>query len=132
MGAQASWEIQESVSKNKVFFEIEAQSAEVALDNNELPGSGLHQIVGNSPVPRRVLDMVRGMAPTRPHSVGQRGDRHGKRIGCEGDSQPASTPARTVRKNQLRCDPHQATRSPSSIPRKSQMYLRVRHMGFSK
>jgi transcriptional regulator with PAS, ATPase and Fis domain len=66
MGAQASWEIQESASKNKVFFEIEAESAEVALDNNELPGSGLHQIVGNSPVPRRVLDMVRGMAPTGP------------------------------------------------------------------
>jgi transcriptional regulator with PAS, ATPase and Fis domain len=38
----------------------------------------------------------------------------------------------TVRKNQLRCDPHQATRSPSRLPRKSRMYLRVRHMGFSK
>jgi transcriptional regulator of acetoin/glycerol metabolism len=25
----------------------------------------------------------------------------------------------TVRKNQLRCDPHQATRSPSRLPRKS-------------
>ena len=36
----------------------------VALDNNELSGSGLPRIVGNSAALRRVLGMVRIVAPT--------------------------------------------------------------------
>jgi hypothetical protein len=131
MGAQASWGIQESASKNKVFFEIEAESVKSRSTTTNF----------------RAVDYIRSWVTAlfrggcsiwcgawlRPApQCRSRGNRHGKRIGCEGNSQPESTPARTVRKNQLRCDPHQATRSPSSIPRKSQMYLRVRHMGFSK
>ena len=42
----------------------DATSAKVALDNNELCGSGLPRIVGNSAALRRVLDMVRIVAPT--------------------------------------------------------------------
>src|SRR5712675_2078448 len=46
-------------------FEIEdTMSANGALDGNELYGSGLPRIVGNSPALRCVLGMVRVVAPT--------------------------------------------------------------------
>src|SRR5260370_37255402 len=46
-------------------FEIEdATSAKVGLDSNELCGIGLPRIVGNSAALRRVLGMVRVVAPT--------------------------------------------------------------------
>src|SRR5260370_8749084 len=46
-------------------FEIEdATPAQVALDNDELCGSGLPRIIGNSAALRRVLGMVRVVAPT--------------------------------------------------------------------
>jgi len=64
MGAQASRAIEEPAVNDKAFFEIDAESAEVALDSNELPGSGFNQIVGNSAALRWVLDMVRIAAPT--------------------------------------------------------------------
>src|SRR6266699_2392271 len=51
--------------KNNVSFEIEdAAPAKVALDNDELRGRGLPTIIGNSAALRRVLDMVRVVAPT--------------------------------------------------------------------
>jgi len=50
---------------HNVSFEIEdAPPAKVALDNNELSGIGLPRIVGNSAALRRVLDLVRIVAPT--------------------------------------------------------------------
>jgi formate hydrogenlyase transcriptional activator len=46
-------------------FEIENTiSAKVVLKNNELSGNGLPRIVGNSDALRRVLEMVRIVAPT--------------------------------------------------------------------
>jgi formate hydrogenlyase transcriptional activator len=46
-------------------FEIEdATPTQVALDNEELCGSGLPRIIGNSAALRRVLGMVRVVAPT--------------------------------------------------------------------
>jgi formate hydrogenlyase transcriptional activator len=46
-------------------FEIEdATPAQVALDNDELCGRGLPRIIGNSAALRRVLGMVRVVAPT--------------------------------------------------------------------
>jgi formate hydrogenlyase transcriptional activator len=46
-------------------FEIEdATPAQVALDNDELCGSGVPRIIGNSAALRRVLGMVRIVAPT--------------------------------------------------------------------
>jgi formate hydrogenlyase transcriptional activator len=46
-------------------FKIEDPTpAKVALDRDELDGSGLLRIVGNSDALRRVLDMVRVVAPT--------------------------------------------------------------------
>jgi transcriptional regulator with GAF, ATPase, and Fis domain len=46
-------------------FEIEdATPTQVALDNDELCGRGLPRIIGNSAALRRVLGMVRVVAPT--------------------------------------------------------------------
>ena len=46
-------------------FEIEdARLAQVVLDNDELCASGLPRIIGNSAALRRVLGMVRVVAPT--------------------------------------------------------------------
>jgi formate hydrogenlyase transcriptional activator len=51
--------------RKNVSFEIEdATSAKVALDSNEFWGSVLPRIVGNSDALRRVLDLVRVVAPT--------------------------------------------------------------------
>src|SRR6266513_4178533 len=65
MAANASLASEVPAIKNNVSFEIEdATSAEVALDNDELRGRGLPTIIGNSAALRRVLDMVRVVAPT--------------------------------------------------------------------
>ena len=52
------------VHHNASFEADDSVSAKVALDNNELRGSGLPRIVGNSAALRRVLGMVRIVAPT--------------------------------------------------------------------
>src|SRR6266849_1034955 len=50
---------------NNASFEIEDVTPEkVAIDSDELYGSGLPRIVGNSDALRQVLDMVRVVAPT--------------------------------------------------------------------
>jgi transcriptional regulator with GAF, ATPase, and Fis domain len=65
MAANASWAIELPAINHPASLEIEdATSANVALDNNELSGSGLPRIVGNSAALRRVLGMVRIVAPT--------------------------------------------------------------------
>jgi formate hydrogenlyase transcriptional activator len=65
MAAQATWAIELPAVNHPASLELEhATSAKVALDNNELSGSGLPRIVGNSAALRRVLGMVRVVAPT--------------------------------------------------------------------
>jgi formate hydrogenlyase transcriptional activator len=65
MAAQASWAIELPAVNHPASFEIEdSASAKVALDNNELCGIGLPRIIGNSAALRRVLGMVRIVAPT--------------------------------------------------------------------
>src|SRR3989442_1893957 len=65
MAAIASLATEVPAIKNNASFELEdGTQAKVALDSDELYGSGLHRIVGNSDALRRVLDMVRVVAPT--------------------------------------------------------------------
>src|SRR5882757_4760579 len=65
MTAQAGW-IGEALAVNhSVSIEVEdAASARIGLDSDELYSNGLPRIVGNSAALRRVLDMVRVVAPT--------------------------------------------------------------------
>jgi formate hydrogenlyase transcriptional activator len=63
MAANASWAIESPAINHPASLEIE-DAAKVALDNNEFSGSGLPRIVGNSAALRRVLGMVRIVAPT--------------------------------------------------------------------
>jgi formate hydrogenlyase transcriptional activator len=65
MATQASWAREVPAVNHKASFEIEdAASAKVAFDSDELYRSGLPRIVGNSAALRRVLGMVRIVAPT--------------------------------------------------------------------
>jgi formate hydrogenlyase transcriptional activator len=65
MATQASWASEVPAVNHNVSFEIEdTTSAKGAPDGNELSGSGLPRIVGNSAALRRVLGMVRIVAPT--------------------------------------------------------------------
>src|SRR6266853_967355 len=65
MAAQTSWVGEAPLVNHSVFIEIQdAALAKIGLDSDELYGSGLPRIVGNSDALRRVLDMVRVVAPT--------------------------------------------------------------------
>src|ERR1700693_4770742 len=65
MAANASWAIESPEINHNACFEIEdTKSLKIALDNSELRGSGIPPIVGNSAALRRVLGMVRIVAPT--------------------------------------------------------------------
>src|SRR5258708_2417349 len=65
MAAQTSWASEVPTVNHTAAFGIEdATSARVALDGNGLRGRGLPRIVGNSAALRRVLGMVRVVAPT--------------------------------------------------------------------
>src|SRR5712664_3063504 len=65
MAAQTSWIGEAPAVKYSVSIEIkDAALAKIGLDRDELYGSGLPRIVGNSDALRRVLDMVRVVAPT--------------------------------------------------------------------
>ena len=65
MAANASRAAEPPEINQTVCFEIDdTKSREIALDNSDLRGSGLPRIVGNSEALRRVLDMVRVVAPT--------------------------------------------------------------------
>src|ERR1700704_85202 len=65
MAAQAIWVGEPPAVNHTVSFEIEdAASAKVALDSDDLCGSGLPRIIGNSAALRRVLGMVRVVART--------------------------------------------------------------------
>ena len=65
MAAFASLASEVPAIKNNASFEIEdAAPAKVTLDNDELRGRGLPTIIGKSAALRRVLDMVRVVAPT--------------------------------------------------------------------
>src|SRR5260221_6961435 len=65
MAATASMVSEIPAIKNNVSFAIaDAAPRKVALDSDELYGSGLPRIVGNSAALRRVLEIVRVVAPT--------------------------------------------------------------------
>jgi formate hydrogenlyase transcriptional activator len=70
MAANATWAIEAPPVNHTASFEIEdATLSKIALDGSELDGSELHgnglpRIVGNSAALRRVLDIVRIVAPT--------------------------------------------------------------------
>ncbi len=65
MATVSGWATETPAVNNTASFEIEdATPAKVALDSDELCGSGLPRIVGNSDALRHVLDMVRVVAPT--------------------------------------------------------------------
>ena len=65
MAVQTSWASEAPAVNHNACFEIDnAIPANVAPDSDELGGSGLPRIVGNSAALRRVLGMVRIVAPT--------------------------------------------------------------------
>src|ERR1700677_3345954 len=65
MATQASWLTEVPAVNDTALFGMEdATSADVAFDNNELCVSGMPPIVGRSAALRRVLRMVRIVAPT--------------------------------------------------------------------
>jgi formate hydrogenlyase transcriptional activator len=65
MAVQTSWVGKAPTVNHSVSVEIEdATPAKIGLDSDELCGSGLPRIVGNSAALRRALGMVRIVAPT--------------------------------------------------------------------
>jgi len=65
MAAQASRALKRPAVNDNASFEIaDVTSARVALESDELYGSGSPRIIGNSAALRRVLGMVRIVAPT--------------------------------------------------------------------
>ena len=65
MATNASWAIELPTIHDPASLEIEdATAAKAVLCNNELSGGRLHGIVGNSAALRRVLGLVRMVAPT--------------------------------------------------------------------
>src|SRR6202167_3174201 len=64
MATQASWAPEAPAIVHNRSFGEDAALTNGELDNNELCGSGLPSIVGNSAALRRVLGMVRIVAPT--------------------------------------------------------------------
>jgi transcriptional regulator with GAF, ATPase, and Fis domain len=63
MSAQATWISELPEEDHNATFEGEDATSTVAIDCEELRGSGLPHIIGKSPALRRVLDMVRVVAP---------------------------------------------------------------------
>jgi transcriptional regulator with GAF, ATPase, and Fis domain len=64
MATQASWAPEVPAVIHNGSFDEGTALSNVELDNNELHGSGLPRIVGNSASLRRVLGLVRMVAPT--------------------------------------------------------------------
>jgi len=65
MVANASWAVESPAINRDVSFEVEnSVLPKVPLDSDELPGSEVPRIVGNSAALRHVLGMVRIVAPT--------------------------------------------------------------------
>ncbi len=65
MAANATWVIESPAMNDNAYLEIEdTKSSKIAVDNSELRASGLPRIAGNSAALRRVLEMVRIVAPT--------------------------------------------------------------------
>jgi formate hydrogenlyase transcriptional activator len=64
MAAYATWVGEPPEVKTRASFEIDDATSTVALNSNELRGRKLPRIIGKSAALRRVLDMVRVVAPT--------------------------------------------------------------------
>jgi hypothetical protein len=102
MAANASWAIELPAINHPASLEIEdATSANVELDNNELSGSGLPRIVGNSAALRRVLGMVWIVAPTDA-TVLIGGNRNRQGTDCGSHSQMQRPIERPVCEGELR------------------------------
>src|SRR5882762_7655973 len=64
MSAQATWISEMPEENHNASFEVEDATSTIALDSDELRGTGLPRIIGKGAALRRVLDMVRVVAPT--------------------------------------------------------------------
>src|ERR1700726_2760185 len=64
MAAPATWIGKRPENKNRASFEIDDATSTVALESDDFRGSGLPRIIGKSAALRRVLDMVKVVAPT--------------------------------------------------------------------
>src|ERR1700676_5303346 len=64
MASQTLWAFETPALNHNVSFEVEDSAAAIALDSDELCLSGLPGIVGKSATLRRVLGIVRIVAPT--------------------------------------------------------------------
>src|SRR5712691_1759466 len=64
MAAQTTWISELAEVKNSASFENDDATSTFALDSDELRSRGLPRIIGNSAALRRVLGMVRVVAPT--------------------------------------------------------------------
>src|SRR5260370_11598786 len=64
MSAQATWMSELPEVKDRASLEIDDATSTVAFDKDELRDRGVPRIIGNSAALRRVLDMVRVVAPT--------------------------------------------------------------------
>src|ERR1700720_3798495 len=64
MAKQATWISELAEVENRASFENDDVTSTVALNSDELGGRGLPPIIGKSAALRRVLDMVRVVAPT--------------------------------------------------------------------
>jgi len=60
----ATWMSELAEVKNRASFEVDCVTSTVTLNGDELVGTGLPRIIGNSDALRRVLGMVRVVAPT--------------------------------------------------------------------
>jgi len=64
MAENATWAMESPATSCSANSQLEDPTSKTALDNGELTGSALPRIVGNSDALRRVLGMVRVVAPT--------------------------------------------------------------------
>src|SRR5438477_12681269 len=64
MSAQATWISELSERNHNASFEVEDSTSTLALEGDDLRGSGLPRIIGKSAALRRVMDMARVVAPT--------------------------------------------------------------------
>jgi formate hydrogenlyase transcriptional activator len=84
MAANATWAIESSAINHQACFEIEdTKSSKIAHDDSEIRGA-LPRIVGNSAALRRVLEMVRIVAPTDATVLIQGETGTGKELIAEG------------------------------------------------
>jgi hypothetical protein len=102
MAANATWAIESSAINHQACFEIEdTKSSKIAHDDSEIRGA-LPRIVGNSAALRRVLEMVRIVAPTDATVFDPGGNRNWEGTDCGRHSQIQRPIERPVCEGELR------------------------------